>query len=75
MKLTTTFARSLRADMQAELRDLELLDDPLGKLAAGSVWRVFLKDPAQQMAATADREAVRECLLWVGNSAVHRTFS
>jgi hypothetical protein len=38
----------------------ELLDHPLGELAAGIVGGVLLEDAAQEIAAAGDREADRE---------------
>ena len=37
--------------IQLEPGSLELLDDPLGELVAGIVRGVFLKEPAEQVAA------------------------
>jgi hypothetical protein len=51
---------------------LEVLHDPLGEHLPGIVRRVFLEDPAQQIAAPRDREADRECELVAERVVIHR---
>jgi hypothetical protein len=41
-------------------RELQLCDDALGELGSGVVRRMLLEQPAEQGAATGDREADRE---------------
>ena len=54
-----------------ETRLLEVLDHPVGEHLTGIVRRVFRQEPPQQIAATGDREADRECELVAKGAVIH----
>jgi hypothetical protein len=66
--------RRLPPERLASFVDLEsrLLEMLRPDLAAGIIWRVLLKDPAQQIAAAGHREADREGELIAKRAVIHQ---
>ena len=62
---------NLLAFVDLETGQLQVLDHPLGELLARVIGHVFLEQPAQEIAATADSEADREGELVAEGAVIH----